>query len=92
MAIIKPFKIKSFKKKDPSIEFKNVSLGFGNRLILNNINFSANLGVIFSYKFDKKWALNFSPMLKSHLNTFNNNSNGFKPYYFGVYSGINLNF
>ena len=59
---------------------------------LNNINFSANLGVLFSYKFDKKWALNFSPMLKSHLNTFNNNSNGFKPYYFGVYSGINLNF
>ena len=59
---------------------------------LNNINFSANLGVIFSYKFDKKWALNFSPMLKSHLNTFNNNSNGFKPYSFGVYSGINLNF
>jgi len=59
---------------------------------LNNINFSANLGVLFSYKFDKKWALNFSPMLKSHLNTFNNNSNGFKPYSFGVYSGINLNF
>ena len=42
MAIIKPFKIKSFKKKNPSIEFKNVSLGFGNRLILNNINFSIN--------------------------------------------------
>jgi lipopolysaccharide export system ATP-binding protein len=42
MAIIKPFKIKSFKKKDPSIEFKNVSLGFGNRLILDNINFSIN--------------------------------------------------
>ena len=59
---------------------------------LNNINFSANLGVTFIYKFDKKWALNISPMLKSQLNTFNNNSNGFKPYYFGVYSGINLNF
>ena len=42
MAIIKPFKIKSFKKKDPSIEFKNVSLGFGNWLIFNNINFSIN--------------------------------------------------
>ena len=46
MAIIKPFKIKSFKKKDPSIEFKNVSLGFGNRLILNNINFSINKNTI----------------------------------------------
>tara|TARA_B100001121_G_scaffold256076_1_gene233807 strand:+ start:91 stop:864 length:774 start_codon:yes stop_codon:yes gene_type:complete len=42
MAIIKPFKIKSFKKKDPSIEFKNVSFGFSNRLILDNINFSIN--------------------------------------------------
>ena len=46
MAIIKPFKIKSFKKKDPSIEFKNVSLGFGNRLILNNISFSINKNTI----------------------------------------------
>ena len=46
MAIIKPFKIKSFKKKDSSIEFKNVSLGFGNRLILNNINFSINKNTI----------------------------------------------
>ena len=46
MAIIKPFKIKSFKKKDPSIEFKDVSLGFGNRLILNNINFSINKNTI----------------------------------------------
>ena len=46
MAIIKPFKIKSFKKKNPSIEFKNVSLGFGNRLILNNINFSINKNTI----------------------------------------------
>ena len=42
MAIVKPFKIKSFKKKDPCIEFKNVSLGFGDRLILNNINFGIN--------------------------------------------------
>ena len=46
MAIIKPFKIKSFKKNDPSIEFKDVSLGFGNRLILNNINFSINKNTI----------------------------------------------
>jgi hypothetical protein len=36
MAIINPFKIKSFKKKDPSIEFKDVSLGVGNRVILDN--------------------------------------------------------
>jgi len=78
-------------ENETTLETESFSLS-GKLNNLNNINFSANLGVIFSYKFDKKWALNFSPMLKSHLNTFNNNSNGFKPYYFGVYSGINLNF
>ena len=46
MATIKPFKIKSFKKKDPSIEFKDVSLRFGSRLILDNLNFSINKNTI----------------------------------------------
>ncbi len=39
MAIIKKFRIKSFKKKNPIIEFKNISLAYGNRLILDNISF-----------------------------------------------------
>ena len=47
MAIIKKFRIKSFKKKNTLIEFQNVSLAYGNRLILDNINFSINEGQIF---------------------------------------------
>ena len=47
MAIIKPFRIKSFKKKNPIIEFENLSLSYGNRLILDNINFKINQGEIF---------------------------------------------
>tara|TARA_B100000900_G_scaffold334348_1_gene295641 strand:- start:1924 stop:2700 length:777 start_codon:yes stop_codon:yes gene_type:complete len=47
MAIIKKFRIKSFKKKNSLIEFKNVSLSYGNRLILDNINFNINEGQIF---------------------------------------------
>jgi lipopolysaccharide export system ATP-binding protein len=47
MAIIKKFRIKSFKKKNSLIEFKNVSLSYGNRLILDNINFSISEGQIF---------------------------------------------
>ena len=47
MAIIKKFRIKSFKKKNSIIEFENVSLAYGNRLILDNINFSINEGQIF---------------------------------------------
>ena len=47
MAIIKKFRIKSFKNLNSIIEFDNVSLSFGNRLILDNINFKINEGQIF---------------------------------------------
>ena len=42
MGIVKPFRIKSFKKIDTIIEFENVSLSYGNRLILDNIKFQIN--------------------------------------------------
>ena len=47
MAIIKKFRIKSFKNKFSIIQFEKVSLAYGNRLILDNINFSINEGEIF---------------------------------------------
>ncbi len=47
MAVIKPFRIKSFKNKNPIIEFENLSLSYGNRLILDNINFKINQTEIF---------------------------------------------
>ena len=47
MGVIKKFRIKSFKKKNPIIEFENISLSYGNRLILDNINFKINETEIF---------------------------------------------
>ena len=47
MGIVKKFRIKSFKNDNPAIEFKNISLSYGNRLILDNINFKINAGQIF---------------------------------------------
>ncbi len=47
MAVIKKFRIKSFKNLNSIIEFKNISLAYGNRLILDNINFKINEGQIF---------------------------------------------
>ncbi|MDB2652097.1 ATP-binding cassette domain-containing protein [Candidatus Pelagibacter bacterium] len=47
MAIIKPFRIKSFKNINSIIEFENISLSYGNRLILDNISFKINEGQIF---------------------------------------------
>ena len=47
MAIIKKFRIKSFKNINSIIEFENVSLSYGNRLILDAVNFQINEGQIF---------------------------------------------
>jgi len=47
MAVIKKFRIKSFKKIKTIIEFQNVSLAYSNRLILDNISFKINEGQIF---------------------------------------------
>ena len=47
MALIKKFRIKSFKKVKTIIEFENVTLAYGNRIILDNISFKINEGQIF---------------------------------------------
>ena len=46
MAIIKKFRIKSFKNNKEVINLENISLSFGKRKILENINISINAGEI----------------------------------------------
>ena len=46
MAIIKKFRIKSYKTKTPIIKLDRISLSFGKRSILDNISFSINEGQI----------------------------------------------
>ena len=47
MAIIKKFRIKSFKQKQTILRFENISLSFEKRQILENISFEINQGEIF---------------------------------------------
>jgi lipopolysaccharide export system ATP-binding protein len=46
MAIIKKFRIKSFKENKPLIKLEKISLSFGKRQILDNVSFSINSGEI----------------------------------------------
>jgi len=46
MPIIKPYRIKGFKKNIQVASFKNISLSYGQRKILNNINFNIYPGEI----------------------------------------------
>ena len=46
MAIIKKFRIKSFKNTKPLVELKKISISFGKRQILDDISFNINKGEI----------------------------------------------
>ena len=47
MGLVKNFRIKYYKNPKPIISFENVTLSYGNRIILENINFRINEGEIF---------------------------------------------
>mgnify|MGYP001252857820 FL=1 len=46
MALIKKFRIRSFKKQNPIVSLKNISLYYGKRQILDDISFDINKGEI----------------------------------------------
>lgn len=68
----------------------NSYLGEANNL--NPLNVSVNFGFDLDYVVYKNWSLNVNPMLKVHLVTFTQNSNGFSPYFLGVYTGVKYQF
>jgi hypothetical protein len=68
----------------------NLYLGKANNI--NTFNFSTNLGVGVRYRMFKSLHVNVEPMFKYQLNTFRSGSSNFKPYVFGVYSGLRYNF
>ncbi|MEZ4796913.1 MAG: hypothetical protein R2785_07065 [Flavobacteriaceae bacterium] len=59
---------------------------------INKTSFSANLGVGLDFKLSEKFKLNLEPTFKYQLNTFNNTSGDFKPYFIGIYSGFSFKF
>ena len=79
---------------DNSVSFVSndgiTDLGGANNL--NSLNFSGNVGVDLDYKISKSWYLNVAPMFKYQFNTYSGNSGDFRPYYFGLYSGLNYKF
>lgn len=68
----------------------NSLLGEANNL--NPLNVSVNFGFDLDYVIYKNWSLNVNPMVKVPLKTFTQNSNGFSPYFVGVYTGVKYQF
>ncbi|MEO5775525.1 MAG: hypothetical protein ABIQ27_01390 [Flavobacterium sp.] len=59
---------------------------------LNDVHFSTNFGLGLKYGFMKSFEFNLEPTVKYQLNTFSSNAGNFKPYIFGVYSGVSYKF
>ena len=59
---------------------------------LNMVHFSTNIGLGLKYSFLKRFDARIEPLFKYQLNTFSSGTGNFKPYIFGVYSGISYHF
>lgn len=67
-----------------------VSLGKANNL--NDVHFSSNIGLGFTYKFWNSFEARFEPTFKYQFNTFSRDAGNFKPYFVGLYTGISFKF
>ncbi len=72
--------------------FNGVSTLLGEATNINNTSFSANFGLGFDFKMSDKFILNLEPIFKYQINTFNNTSGNFKPYFIGIYFGLSFKF
>ena len=90
--IIGGFSTLFLQENSVSIVSENRDTVLGKANNLNDVHFSTNFGLGFRYSFLKSFEFNVDPTVKYQLNTFNGNAGSFKPYLFGIYSGISYKF
>ena len=78
-------------KNEVYVEVSDFTNKLGEATNLNSLNFSGNFGVELEYKVYKNINFNLVPMFKIQTQTLND-TNSFKPYSIGLYSGLNLRF
>jgi len=74
------------------LESNGLLTNLGTSNALNDISFTTNLGLGLNYKVAENVKINIEPSLKYQLNAYNNNVGEFKPYYVGLYTGVNYRF
>lgn len=66
------------------------TVGQGNNL--NDVSFSGNIGLGMDYNVTDQFQINLEPIFKYQFNAFNGNAESFRPYYFGIYTGVSFKF
>lgn len=59
---------------------------------INDLSYTANFGIGLDYNFSKQFQFNLDPTFKYQINTFNNTSGNFNPFFIGVYTGLSFKF
>ncbi|MAQ75100.1 MAG: hypothetical protein CL613_02055 [Aquimarina sp.] len=75
-----------------SIESGDFTTKVGRVNNLNEVSFSGNLGLGVDYKLNEQFILNLEPIFKYQFNAIDDNEGNFRPYYFGVYTGVSFKF
>jgi hypothetical protein len=75
-----------------SVQSESATFSLGQASNLNNVHFSSNVGVGFTYKFWKNLEARFEPTFKYQFNTFSRDAGNFKPYFVGLYTGVSYRF
>ncbi|WP_296316028.1 hypothetical protein [Winogradskyella sp. UBA3174] len=73
-------------------DIDGISTLIGEANNINGTSFSANFGLGFDYSLSKQWNINLEPTFKYQINTFNNTSGDFRPFFIGVYTGLSFKF
>lgn len=69
------------------------SVAVGKSSNLTNLGYTLNFGLGLKYDISKHFQLNLDPMLKIQMNSPENTSvNNFRPYFFGIFSGLHFKF
>lgn len=79
-------------QNEVSVMSSGLVMNIGEANNLNSMHFSTNVGVGLKYSFLKAFEANFEPMFKYQMDTFSSDSGNFKPYFFGLYTGISYKF
>lgn len=59
---------------------------------INDMSYSANFGIGVNYNISKQLRFNLEPTFKYQINTFNDTSGNFQPFFIGVYTGLSFKF
>ncbi|MGK0324258.1 MAG: hypothetical protein ACJAR4_002308 [Psychroserpens sp.] len=75
-----------------SVENNGAKTRLGEASNINDMSYSANFGIGINYNISEQLRFNLEPTFKYQINTFNNTSGNFQPFFIGVYTGLSFKF